>query len=304
MKKYIPILVVFSLAFLSQCKKAENLTGLGKDIFKYSWITNEQVFIEENKFHSFKYLDTLDSQLSGDSLIPIQFTGQDQVIISQLVPTNMKMIEQDGMTDYIITKAQFLPDTFTFAVKKYIDKQFLILYSNNSATRVYELKNSGVNLPEIRTDYQPQLKISGYSVGDAVKRDELDIIFSDAFGSRITEEAYLVENADIKLTILGYQYIEKIKKTNIRDQELDPLIRSIDKIFSRDHEYEEIVNGVDDFKETVKGYYWNEKDVSIFLQKIERSYEDQDDDRWTLEYSNYVITTILQNYLEVSAENI
>jgi hypothetical protein len=304
MNKYIPILVVFSLALLSQCKKAENLSGLGKDIFKYSWSTNEQVFIEENKFHSFKYLDTLNNQLSGDSLIPIQFTGQDQVIISQLVPTNMKMIEQDGMTEYIITKAQFLPDTFTFAVKKYIDKQFLILYSNNSATRVYELKNSGVNLPEIRTDYQPQLKISGYSVGDAVKRDELDIIYSDAFGSRVTEEAYLVENADIKLTILGYQYIEKIKKTNIRDQELDPLIRSIDKIFSRDHEYEEIVNGVDDFKETVKGYYWNEKDVSIFLQKIERSYEDQDDDRWTLEYSNYVITTILQNYLEVSAENI
>lgn len=304
MHKYIPILLVFSLVFLSQCRKAEHLTGKEKNIFKYSWGTNDQIFIEDNKFHSFKYLDTLNHQLNGDSLVPIIFINKEQLIINQLVPTNLKMVEKGETTDYVITKAQFLPDTFTFALKKYIDKQFLILFSNASASRVYNLKNKAVDLPEIRSDFQPKYKIGGYSVGDVIDRDKIEIIYSDIFGSKVTEEAFLIDNQDIQFTILGYHYIEKIERSNIRDKELSTLIQSIGKFFSKDHEYEEIINGEDNFQEVVKGYYWNEKDVSIFLQKIERSYENQDDNFWTLEYSDYIITTILQNYLEVSPENI
>ncbi len=304
MHKYIPLLLLLGLLHLTQCKKAGIIREEGKNLLRYTWGTNDQTYIENFKFHSFRYLDTLENQLKGDTLVPIQFINGDRLIISQLVPTSMELVEREGITEYVITRAQFLPDTFTLATKKYIDKQFLLLFSNTVATRVLELKTSDEDIPVIRPDYQPAFKIAGYSVGDKIDRDQLDVFLSDIFGSRITEEAYLAGNEDIKFTIVGHQYIEKIKKTNIRDEDLNPLIKSIDKIFSKDHEYEEITTGSDDFKETVKGYYWNEKDVSIFLQKIESPFEDDENNYWTLEYSNYIITTILQNYLEMSPENI
>ena len=304
MNKYMPMFALFIAVFLSQCKKAEEVIGTGNEIFKYAWGNNDQIFIEDYKFHSCKYLDTLENQLEGDSLVPIKFINGDGLTITQLVPSSMKMMEKEGMTEFVITRAQFRTDTFNFATKKYIGKQFLLLFSNTSTTRIYELKTNEVELPEIRSNYQPQFKINGYSVGDKIERDQVEIIYSDIFGSRVTEEAYLVGNEDIKLTIIGHQYIEKIEKTNIRDKDLDPLIKSIDKIFSKDHEYEEIENGVEEFREIVKGYYWNEKDVSIFLQKIEKPYENKENNLWTLEYSNYIITNILQNYLQASPENI
>jgi len=304
MRIHLSLILLLSGLLISQCKKMEELAGNGKDIFAYTWGTNDQVYIEDNKFHSFKYLDTLENQLKGDTLVPIQFIGKDLLVIHQLVPTGMKMMEREGMTEYVITKAQFLPDTFTFATKKYIDKQFLLLFSDNSASRVFELKTKEVQVPEIHPNYQPEFRINGYTVGDKIERDQVEIVYSDIFGSRVTEEAYLISDVNIKFTLLGYEYIEKIEKMNIEDEDLTPLIRSIDKIFSKPHEYEEIKNGSGEMKEIVKGYYWNERDVSIFLQKIERPWDNQETNSWTLEYSNYVITTILQNYLEITPENL
>jgi hypothetical protein len=304
MRNYTSILMMIFWIVLSQCKKVEETEERGQDILSYTWGTNDRIFIEDYKFHSHKFLDTLENQLEGDSLVPIRFLDQKRMIVTQLVPTSMKMTERGGMTEYVITQAQFLPDTFIFASKKYIDKQFLLLFSNTSATRVFELKSSETTVPEIRSDYQPEFQIHGYSVGDEIERNQLDVIYSDIFGSRVTEEAFLVGNEDIKFTLLGYRYIEKIEKSNIPDEELNQLIRAIDKIFKRDHEYEEIENGTNEFKEIVKGYYWNERDVSIFLQKTERPWENQEENFWTLEYSNYVITTILQNYLEETPENL
>lgn len=304
MRNHIPIFMLLSGLLLFQCKKMEEISGSGKDIFIYTWGTHDQVYIENNKFHSYKYLDTLENQLKGDTLMPTQFIGKDQVVIQQLVPTSMKMMEIEGMTEYVITQAHFLPDTFTYATKKYIDKQFLLLYSNTSTTRIFELKTKEVEVPEIRPDYQPRFLINGYSVGDKIARDQVEIIYSDIFGNRVTEEAYLTGNENIKLTILGYEYIEKIEKANIPDGDLNTLVRSIDKIFTKAHEYEEIENGSEEMTEIVKGYYWNEKDVSIILQKIERPWENQETDSWTLESSNYVISTILENYLEITPENL
>jgi len=296
-------LILFSIVFLSHCKKTDYVIDQQKNIFKYSWGTNDQIFIEDNKYHSFKYLDTLSNQLVGDSLVPIEYLETGQVIIKKLVPTSMEMVEDQGITEFVITKAHFLPDTFSIAVKNYLDTKFLLLFSNTSTSRVYELKTKDLNIPEINSKSQPQYKIYGYSVGDEVDREKIEILYSDIFGSKVTEEAFLLDNQNIKFTIIGYKYIERIEIINIHDEELTRLIRSIDQVFSTSHEYEEIVNGEGDFKEIVKGYYWNEMDVSIYLQKIESNYEKQEENYWTLEYTNYIITNILQNYLKFSPQS-
>ncbi|MBS0000783.1 MAG: hypothetical protein KFF73_17510 [Cyclobacteriaceae bacterium] len=292
------------MIFLCQCRDKNNLSGPTRNIFSFTWGTSDQIWIENSRFHSFKYLDTVANQLAGDSLIPISFLENDKIIIRKLEPTSLEMSEIEGNTEFLITDAVFLPDTFTFATKNYIDKQFLILYSNTAASRVYELKTLDVEIPEIRPDYQPQFEIRGYSVGDIIDRDQIEVIYSDIFGSMKTEEVVISDDLNVKFTVIGNQYIEKIERSNIRNQELHSLIRAIDKIFTNDHEYEEIVNGTGEFKETVKGYYWTEKDVSIFLQKVETSFEDPEDSFWRLQYSNHIITTILQNYLEFSPDNI
>jgi hypothetical protein len=242
--------------------------------------------------------------LKTAGIIPVSFLEEDKVIIRKLVPVSMEMKEVDGSTEFQITEAEFLPDTFIFATKHYMDSQFLILFANSSASRVYKLKTLDIKIPEIRPDYQPTFEINGYAVGDIIDRSRIEVIYSNVFGSMLTEEANLLDNPDVKFTIIGNRYIEKIERRNIRDQELHSLIRSIDKIFTTDYEYEETVNGMGDFQETVKGYYWNEKDVSLFLQKVESSFEDPSKSYWRLEYSNYIVTTILQNFLEYLPENI
>ncbi len=304
MYRYGLILIIFSIVLISHCKKTDYRIEQQMNIFNYSWGTNDQIIIEDNKYHSFKYLDTISHQLVGDSLVDIDVLESGQIIIRKLIPTSMEMVEKEGITEFEITKAHFFPDTFSIAVKNYIDTQFLILFSNSSASRVYKLKSKDSNIPEINSDCQPQYKISGYSVGEKIDREKIEILDSDIFGSRVTEEACLIDNKNIIFTIIGYNYIEKIEIGNIRDSELDRLIRSVDKSFSEKYEYEELINGEGEFKEIVKGYYWNEMDVSIYLQKIEKPSEIQEDNYWTLEYSNHIITNILQNYLRSSTESV
>jgi len=304
MKYYFPVIVIIFLISFTCCRKTVRKIGSEGDIFNYSWGTQDRVLIEDNQYHSYKYLDSVSHQLKGDTLIPIEYIGRDRLIIKKLVPTSMDMIEQDGMIDFVITKALFLPDTFTIGIKKYIDNHFLILFSEMSASSIYALKEKEIQVKEINAGYQPEYKISGYSVGDLIDRDKIEIVNVDIFGSMKTEEAVLIGNEQVVFTILGDKYIEKIGKTNISDQELVPLIRSIDKVFSGKHEYDEIMDGSGDYEEIIKGYYWNEKDVSISLQKIERNYERDEENSWTLEYSNYIITNILQNYLKPVPENL
>lgn len=304
MNRFFLFIFLTSALFLYQCREKDTLTGPTQNVFSYTWGTNDMIAIEDSRYHSHAFLDTAANQLAGDTLIPVSFLDENKVIIRKLVPTSMEMTEIDGSTEFLITEARFLPDTFTYGTRHYIDNQFLILYSGTTASRVYELKTLDIELPEIRPDYQPSFKVGGYAVGDIIDRDKIEVIFSDVFGSLVTEEAVLQEDPDIKFTIIGNRYIEKIERRNIRDQELHALIRDIDKVFTVDYEYDETVNGMNDFVETVKGYYWNEKDVSIFLQKVESSFDDPSDGFWTLEYSNYIITSILQNYLELTPENI
>jgi hypothetical protein len=304
MKYYNKAIFLICLLAFCSCRKTDRNVGKEMNVFQFTWGTPEQILIENNHYHSFKYLDTLSHQLKGDSLTPLEFLGRDQIIIKKLVPTSMEMVERDGITDFVITKAEFLPDTFTFAVKKYIGAHFMILFSKLSASRVFELKDTEGELEEINPGYQPKYEINGYSVGDIIDRNLVEIIYVDVFGSLKTEEAVLKGSEEVIFTILGNKYIEKIEKTNIGDQELAPLIRNIDRAFQQNHEYEEIINGSGDFQETIKGYYWNERDVVISLQKTEKNYEKEPENRWKLEYSNYIITNILQNYLDSTPENI
>ena len=127
MNRIILFIFLASALMLYQCQEKNSLTGPTQNVFSYTWGTNDQIVIEDSRYHSFAFLDTAANQLAGDTLIPVSFLEDDKVIIRKLVPTSMEMTEIDGSTEFLITEARYLPDTFTFATRHYIDNQFLIL---------------------------------------------------------------------------------------------------------------------------------------------------------------------------------
>ncbi len=294
---HLKIYLVFLLGyFLISCSSRNSLIDGKPDITEYTWGTSNDIIIEEGFYHTFKKIDTVLNQLTGDTLTPIQIISDKKLVIRKMIPTSMDMKEKDGITEFVITKAKLMNDTLIYDVKNYIDQTFLILYSRSNASRVYVLKNPDVKLKETNHLQQPEFEVKGYKIGDRIDRSVIDVIYEDRFGTSITEEAVLIEDPDISFVIIGRNYIEHITRTGIPEDEIDKLIKAINKQFENEPEYEEITNGEGALKQTMRGYYWIEKDVSIQLQKTDPPVNGQTG--WTLEYSNFIITNILQNYLE------
>lgn len=286
---------------LIRCTPKKSIYSARPAVLEFTWGNNRDRVIEKGKYHSFEKLDTINNELTGDTLIPVRIIENKKLVIHKLVPVSLKMEKKNGSTDFTITKVTFTSDTFTYDIKKYIGKTFLVLYSNASGSQVYELLDGNADLAETHHVNQPVYKVEGYSVGSTVDRNKIKVTYSDLFGDLQTETAILIKNPAVQLTILGGKYIESIKQMEIKEQDTSQIINSVNKKFTVKPEFEKTKNETADLQQVIYGYYWNENEVNITLHKTidARSGEAS---TWTLEYSNYIVTNILQNYLQSTPE--
>jgi hypothetical protein len=233
----------------------------------------------------------------GDTLLPVSIKGT-SVILRKFEPIKMELKNYTGDDEYVITEIGIITDTFTYDIKNYIDKSFLVLLSENSAMRIYQLKGQSENLEETNNIYQPQLDVYGYSVGDIIERDEIDVVYSDQFGNILTEEVILKSNQNILMKIKGGTYVEEIKWLNISNSEIDKLIKKINKKFTADPVIEKEDSSTD-ISDNVINYYWSENEVIILLHRAGTSSSE-----WTLTYNNLLISGILNMYFENEPNNL
>ncbi len=298
---YIFLLIIL----LNSCSFDKRLLTDQPDPTEYKWGTNKRIIIENGYYHSYRHLDTLTHQLKGDTLIPLEFTENNKVVLTRLLSSQMDMRETEGgITEFVTTEATFRKDTFIFDMQKQAGKSFLILYSDNAASLVYELKDENTEISETNNLKQPVYRIKGYTVGETIDREAIDIVFTDNFGQSVVEEARLTADPAILFIIVGRKHIEQIQQFDISNGALESIKKELNKLFTRKAEYEEIINGEGPDRQIMQGYFWNEKEVSISLQRTIPDGGVRAEPDWTLTYNNYIITNILQNYLEMPPENL
>jgi len=269
------------------------------DLKNYTWGTRTSAVLENGYYHSSKSLDTAANQLTGDTLIPVKSYGAN-LIIQKLEPLQMELRLIDGIEDFYITQVGFKSDTFMYDVKKYAGSFFLVLISSNSGSLVYELKDKNIQLLETNNLTFPRYEIEGYTIGDVVLRKDINVLYTDQFGSTLTEEATLLNNENILLKIIAGKYIEEIRWLNISETDAQKIIRDLNKAFTLppDIEYGSEVSMSQ--SEEILQYYWSENEENILLTKVTETGEL--DNVWTLTYTNLILSNIINNYIENSVD--
>jgi hypothetical protein len=286
---FVGVLIIFLL----QCKPRET-EKVPVDIHQFNWGTATHTVLENGFFHSKKTLDTVLNQLVGDTLIPISTIGP-ELIIEKLEPLKMEMKTIDGLDEFYITKAGFKMDTFTYEIKNYFNKTFLILISENSSSYAYELKNNNVTIPETNNLYFPDFRIEGYAVGDIIDRDDIEVMSKDQFGTSLTEMAIFRNNNNVILKIINEHYIEEMQWKNISDSETQNIIKQLNNVFSKAPDIEYASEDTQTGSDEILNYYWSENEINVLLTRINEFGEL--DDFWSLNYSNLIVSDILNNFL-------
>lgn len=271
------------------------------DINLYTWGNPNEIVLEKGYFHSRKLLDTAMNQLAGDTLIPVR-TFDRSLIITKLEPLQMEMRTVDGLDDFYITLTGFRQDTFSYDIKSYIDKYFLILISKNSGSHVYQLLDEHISLPESYNISFPRYEIGGYAVGDEVDRKDIHVLNTDQFGSSLTETTVLKEDQDVLLKVVQRKYILEIKRINIAEAEAQQIISELSDIFAQDPDIELMADENRDEAEEIINYFWSENEVNVLLSKVDESGDVGI--TWSLISTNLVIANILNNFLEDLPEQI
>lgn len=265
-----------------------------------SWGTADQVVIENGFFHSKQYLDTINNQLTGDTLVPIHF-DKAMLIIEKMEPVKMELREVDGIEDFYITRIGWKKDTFLYDIKKHIDKFFLILISEHASSYVYELKEDHKILEQTNNIHIPEFEIEGYVIGDVINRDEIQILATDQFGTSLTETAVLNKNENVILEIIGGKYIHNIMLTQIKDAEIADLKENINAAFTITPDIQYFDEGKEEENQDILYFYWSENEVNVLLSRAsEYGGKEQE---WTLTYTNLLISNILRNYLKTVPES-
>jgi len=271
------------------------------DIKESDWGTPTHVMIERGYFHSKKSLDTIANQLTGDTLIPVQI-NESKIIIKKLEPLHIELKTVNEVEDFYITRIGFRTDTFLYDVKNYYGKLFLILISKSASSYAFELKNENTGVSETSNISFPVFNIEGYAVGDEVNRKDINVLSSDQFGTSLTEEAMMKNNNNVLLKVKAGRYIEEIQWINISNSEAQNIVGRLNTIFTYAPDIEFLTDENKSEAENIIHYYWSENEVSILLAKaIELG---DSEDVWSLTYTNLIVSNILNNYLNSTADNL
>ena len=290
----ITILYLLLISIFFKCKLKDSVST-PSDLKNYTWGTRTSTVLENGYYHSNKSLDTAANQLTGDTLIPVKSYGSN-LIIQKLEPLRMEPRSIDGIEDFYITQVGFKSDTFMYDVKKYAGNFFLVLISPNSGSHVFELKDKNIQLSETNNITSPRYEIEGYTIGDVILRKDINVLYTDQFGSTLTEEATLLNNENILLKIIAGKYIEEIRRLNISETDAQKIFRDLNKAFTLppDIEYGSEVS-MNQTGEILQ-YYWSENEENILLTKVTETGEL--DNVWTLTYTNLILSNIINNYIE------
>jgi hypothetical protein len=292
------IIFILLTVFFSQCKHNES-SDLLIDIKDHNWGTRNAIVLENGYYHSYKTLDTITNQLTGDTLLPVRIHDQ-KLILEKLEPLHMELRAVDGIEDFYITSTGFKADTFEYDVKKFADKYFLVLISPNSASQVYELKDKDLELSETNNISFPRYEIEGYTVGDEINRTEIQVLFKDQFGTSLTEEAILVNNENVLLKIIAGKYIEEIRWMNLPEKDILKIVKDLNSVFSSSPGIEYIPEEERIGSEDILQYFWSENDTNILLTKATETGDI--DEFWSLIYTDLILSNIMNNYLDASIE--
>ena len=293
-------LAFLAVLFLSHCK-TEITDSSTTDPGSYSWGTATSTVIEDGYFHSKKTLDTLENQLSGDTLIPIMIQNS-KMVIEKLEPLQMEMKIIEGIEDFYITRIGYKKDTFNYDIKNFIGKSFLILLSETSASQVFILKDKDKVLAETQNLLSPDYKVGGYAVGDKINRDDIQVVSKDQFGTILTEEAIHMDNENIYYKVIGSSYIEEIRWLNLNTDETEKIIKELNSKYIDPPSVEYILDANGNETELIASYYWSQNEVNVLLSRITEFGEM--DNSWTLTYNNLIVSNILNNYLQPDSESL
>ena len=296
MRRFIILILLTALSF--QCKRNES-TDVLIDIKDHNWGTRNAIVLENGYYHSYKTLDTLTNQLTGDTLMPVSI-HEKELILEKLEPLHMELRAVDGIEDFYITRTGFKADTFKYDVKKFAGKYFLVLISPNSASQVYVLKDKDLELSETNNISFPRYKIEGYTVGDEINRAEIQVLFKDQFGTSLTEEALLVNNDNVLLKIVGGKYIEEIRWMNLPEKDIQKIVKDLNSVFSSSPGIEYVPEEERTGSEDILQYFWSENDTNILLTKATET--GNIDEFWSLIYTDLILSNIMNNYLDASME--
>lgn len=230
----------------------------------------------------------------GDTLIPINIVDS-TVIITQIVGKG-KWEEISNEYKFIPNSDTILTDTFMFDFKNFNGIKLLLYNTDNYYPIVYNLlENKSVN--ETNHIDNVKFEIAGYSIGDTINRNLLEIDDVTNYDLYSIEEGELKSNDDIDIELIGSMYVFKITQHDVSEYDLEDIMKVVKAKLGIEPKHTPLTKG----KEYEQEYYrWNKNGVEITLQKMKYIGNDSwkrlySNDGWTLYYEDKIMESLLIN---------
>jgi len=133
-------------------------------------------------------------------------------------------------------------------------------------------KSSNYQLPDSLYDKIIEFEISGFKIGDFIKRDLIEITDVENWRFPVREKGNLKTEENVKLEIVGDSIIVSIEREDIPNSDIDDIIRVISEKTSDDPKYSEPdTNKSSHWDHVVESYDWGgfseQYDISLCRYK-------------------------------------
>ncbi|MFO7863583.1 MAG: hypothetical protein R6U85_06250 [Salinivirgaceae bacterium] len=257
------------------------------------WYIGNDVIFRDAYSVSYTHFDAQRKEMVGDTLFPISIT--DSTITYTLIKgvgkyNKNRQYELIGDTTITATVG------YDFKVKN--NKSYLVLYAENYP-KVCTSQKKDLNIKETNNYEQTKFRIaSKYTIGETIDRELVKTRGIYNYDTYTIEDCELITNRDIKIKIIGYNYIYAIEQHNIPHYRIKDIVKVVSSKLNQEAVYVPARQLSETSDYAYEFYSWNKNGVRI---KLERSHyigdyaymNLLDTDTWNLYYDDDVQKSLL-----------
>ncbi|MBZ9630538.1 hypothetical protein LB465_07075 [Salegentibacter sp. LM13S] len=282
------VLLVIVICFFSSCSNSDSDSP---EFLNYNWKDKERVWIKNGMYNSYSHFEPDTGKMVGDSLIPIEVLNDSLLVITSIGPKGT--FDEDFK--FIPNRDTVYFDTLTYELREFKGTK-LLLYPVNGRfySAIYELEGNA-EVPTHITKDIIKFEVAGFSIGDTIDRDLIEVKDTRNYDGRAFEIVTLKTNRDVQVDLIGGKYIYKITQHGISEYDLDEVIEVVSHKMGFEPEHKPTSQAGDYEQEY---YDWVKDGVRITLQKVLYVGDDSmkklvKDNDWTLYYEDRTTSSLL-----------
>ena len=256
------------------------------------WVKKDgEIYFKGGKVLQKSRYDSELESMVGDTVLPLVVTDS-TVAFTKIQGLYRRSTETN---EYEIVGDTIFIDTLIYDFAIIDDLTHLLLYSDTYLT-ILRAESKNVDIPESNNFRNTDFSVSGYSIGDTIDLDIIEITSSYNLASTSLRQAHLLSDKDLSFKIIGRNTIYNINRSGIDAIEIDNIISVVGNKLNQEPKYKAPERSSKTLE--CEYYSWQKRGVRITLQRCKYKGSDSltkalSKYDWTLYYSDDIQEMLL-----------